>query len=197
MRLEELKVWRRHQHMAVAVVEDEAGMVATVRRLHRMGISNEQISLLALDTQKLHAAIEDIGPFRGQLVQEDETGDEVAEATSPKGREETEGMAVGGCVGLLIGLGVFAIPGLGPLLLAAGPVVMAINVLGHTVAGGVGLGMLLGAIFDERVTEAHRDYYKERLQKGHWLLVVHGDEAAVERVAEVLRGDAVEQVEAF
>lgn len=197
MRTEQLKVWRHHKHLVIAVVDDEPGVVAVVRRLQRLGIGNDHISLLALDTHKVHEAIEAIGPFQGQVVHQAETCDALGDEASPKGRVEAEGMAIGGCVGLLIGLGVFAIPGLGAMLLAAGPVVMAINVLGHTVAGGVGMGMLLGAIFDERVTEEHRAYYKERLQQGNWLLVVHGDDPTVERAVTEIAGPRVARVESF
>jgi hypothetical protein len=197
MRLEQLRVWQRHKHLAVAVVDDEAGVLEVVKRLHGLGVSNDQLSLIALDVEKVHGLVETIGPQQGQLVHEGRAMDAVADETSPKGRNEVEGMAIGGGVGLVIGLCVFAIPGLGATLLAAGPVVMAINVLGHAAAGGIGMGMLLGAIFDERVTEAHRECYRERLQAGHWLLIVEGDEALVRRAGQTLSGDHVERVEVF
>jgi hypothetical protein len=197
MRMEQLKGWRHHKRLLVAVVEDEAAVVAAVRRLQQIGVPPDQISLLALDTQRVHAAIEAIGPYQGQAIRQGETENALAEQASPKGRDEVQGMAVGSGVGLLIGLGVFALPGLGAVLLAAGPVVMAINVLGHTIAGGAGLGLVLGAILDEHVTEAHRDYYKARLQAGNWLLVVHGDEASIQRAATAVSGDRVARVESF
>lgn len=197
MRLQQLQIWRHHKRLAVAVIEDEATVVDTVRRLQRLGIKNDQISLLALDTQKVFGAIAEIGAFQGQDVRPGSSADVVAEETAPKGRSELEGMALGGGIGLLIGLAAFAIPGLGVALLAAGPVVMAINVLGHTAAGGLGLGMVLGAIFDERVTEDHRRDYKERLEAGHWLLVVHGDERDIERAQSDVFGPRVERVEVF
>jgi hypothetical protein len=197
MHLEALKVRRHQQHLVVAVIADEAGAIAAVRRLHRIGIGSEAISLLALDTEKVHEAIAEIGPVAGQVVHAGGSVDAVAEETSVHGRDETKGTALGGCVGLVIGLGVFAIPGLGAALLAAGPVVMAINVLGHTIAGGVGMGLVLGAIFDERVTEDHRDHYKQRLEQGAWLLVLHGDDPLVERAAAELKGAHVERVETF
>lgn len=197
MRLEALKVRRHQQHLVVAVIEDEASAIAAVRRLHRIGIGSEAISLLALDTEKVHEAIAEIGPVAGQVVHAGASVDALAEETGDHGRDETKGTALGGCVGLVLGLGVFAIPGLGAALLAAGPVVMAINVLGHTVAGGLGMGLVLGAIFDERVTEDHRDYYKQRLEKGAWLLVLHGDDPLVERAAAELKGAHVERVETF
>lgn len=197
MRLEALKVRRHQQHLVVAVIADEASAIAAVRRLHRIGIGSEAISLLALDTEKVHEAIAEIGPVAGQVVHAGQPVDVLAEETGSHGRDETRGTALGGCIGLVIGLGVFAIPGLGVALLAAGPVIMAINVLGHTIAGGLGLGLVLGAIFDERVTEDHRDHYKARLEQGAWLLVIHGDDALVKRAGAELQGAHVERVETF
>lgn len=197
MRLEQMKLGRGHKHLVVAVIEDEASVVAAVRRLQSAGIGNEHVSLLALDQAQVHQAVEEIGPRQGQIVHTDETCNVVTDEACQQGRPEVTSMVVGGCVGLLIGLSLFAVPGLGATLLAAGPVGMVINVLGHGIWGGVGMGMLVGAIFDDRVTEEHRDYFKQRLEAGSWLLIIHGDDPAIAHAVDAVSGDHVERVETF
>lgn len=197
MRLEQAKVWHHHKHLVVAVIEDEPSVVAAVRRLHRLGINNDQISLLALDKEKLHEAVEELGPHQGQRLHEDETCDLLGDEIRSQGRSEAAGMSIGACVGLVIGLGTFALPGIGAFLLAAGPVVQGLNVLGHMLWGGVGMGMLMGAIFDERVSEEQRDYFKTSLEQGRWLLIVHGDAPLIEQAVEEVRGERVERVTSF
>lgn len=197
MRLKPPTLGRGHKHLVVAVIEDEPSVVAAVRRLQRVGIGNEHISLLALDRAQIHQAVAEIGPRRGEVVHAERGCGVVADEACPPGRDELAGVAVGGCVGLLIGLSLFAIPGLGATLLAAGPVGMVMNVLVHGVWGGVGLGMLVGAIFDDRVSGEHRDYFKERLEAGSWLLIVHGDDPAIAHAADEVKGEHVERVETF
>lgn len=176
----------RGRHMAVAVVDHEDAALAAVRRLQGAGFANDQISLLALDAAQLEQARQLLSTPQGGGIQTGRSGDDVADEISSQGRDELAGVAAGGTLGLVIGLSVFAVPGLGAALLAAGPVIMAINVIGHTVAGGIGLGMVMGAIFDEHVTEDHRDAYKQALERGQWLVIVHGDAATVERAAREL-----------
>ncbi|MNS37435.1 hypothetical protein D3C72_696510 [compost metagenome] len=197
MRLEQLKVWKHHKHLVVAVIDDEPSVVAAVHRLHRLGVTNDQISLLALDTRKLYGAIDAVGPQQGRVLRPETSGDRLADETRSHGQHEVEGLAIGGCIGLVIGLGVIALPGIGPMLLAAGPVLQVINVVGHMVVGGVGMGMLLGAIFDDRVSEDARDYFKESLHAGRWLLILHGDDPLIEQATAVIPGDHVERVQAF
>ena len=197
MQLEQLEAWRRHGRLAVAVVADEGAALAAVRRLQDAGIGNDRISLLALDTQRVHDAVEAIGPRAGQRIREDADCGVLSADVCPPGRDELEGAAIGGGVGLVLGLSLFAVPGVGPMLLAAGPVVMVVNVLAHGLGGGIGLGLLLGAIFDERVGEAQRAHFHARLEAGDWLVLVHGDAPAIARAAAAVRGEGVAAVETY
>lgn len=197
MQVEQLKVWKHHKHLVVAIVADEPGAVAAVRRLHRLGLRNDQLSMLALDTERLHEAAEALGRHEGRAPGTASSCDQVADDTRSGGWSEAEGMAVGSCVGLVLGLATFALPGVGATLLAAGPVVQAINVVGHMLWSGVGLGMVVGALFDERVSEDARDRFARSLEQGRWLLIVHGDDPLIERAAAAVRGEHVERVEVF
>ncbi len=85
------------------------------------------------------------------------------------------GGVVGGALGLLAGIGVLAIPGVGPLI-AAGPIMAALSgvAVGATV-GGVG-----GALVGMGIPEYEAKMYEGKIRDGNILLAAHcvdGDEA--------------------
>jgi hypothetical protein len=85
------------------------------------------------------------------------------------------GGLVGGAVGLLVGMGMVAIPGLGPFL-AAGPIMAALSgaAVGATVGGVAGILVGLG------IPEIEARQYEGRLKDGNILISVHS-ESAVEQ----------------
>jgi uncharacterized membrane protein len=93
----------------------------------------------------------------------------------------------GGFWGLLFGAGFFAIPGLGPILVA-GPIVAWIiaGLEGAVVVGGVsalGAGLMsIGIPKDSAIK------YELAIKTDKYLLVVHGTREAVEEAREILRG---------
>lgn len=181
------------EHLVVALLADERSVVAAAKRLQELGIENRQISVLTLNpTEAKHASrlIEgEEGALRGESLAV------VAEDSIPTGRNELRGLAVGSGIGVLLGVGLLAVPGLGVGILAAGPVVVALSLLGQGTIGGVGMGMLLGAIFGEVDTEAQRKFYADQLEKGDWMLVVHGDEACIAKASVSLQASGAEQVD--
>ena len=89
------------------------------------------------------------------------------------------GATVGGLTGLLMGLGVLAIPGIGPVL-AAGTLATA---LGSAAAGaGIGAatgavtGGLIGALMDVGIPEEDAHFYAEGVRRGGVLVTVHADD---------------------
>src|ERR1700691_3778144 len=102
----------------------------------------------------------------------------------------TAGGVIGGTLGLLEGVGLLAIPGLGPFI-AAGPIMAGLAGLGVGGAVGGGTGALIGMGIPE--FEAKR--YEGRLQKGEILLSVHCDTAEeIKRAKEVLKSTGGEDV---
>ncbi len=81
------------------------------------------------------------------------------------------GVVAGGTVGLLLGLGAIAIPGLGAFL-AAGPIMGALAGAG---AGGA-VGTLTGALVGMGIPEYEAKRYESFLTKGGSLLSVHADD---------------------
>lgn len=90
----------------------------------------------------------------------------------------------GGTLGLLAGIGLLAIPGLGPFV-AAGPIAAALagSAAGVTLGGAAGALVGLGFSEDDaRDVEGH-------LARGRFMLSVHvRDRPALDRVMEILQG---------
>lgn len=88
------------------------------------------------------------------------------------------GAVVGGALGWLAGIGMLAIPGIGPFI-AAGPILAALSGVG--VGGAVGgiAGGLIGAGMPEY--EAKR--FEGRMRKGGALISVHCDNSEREKAA--------------
>lgn len=82
----------------------------------------------------------------------------------------TTGGVVGGTLGLLVGVGALAIPGLGPFI-AAGPIMAGLAGLG--VGGAV--GGLIGALVGMGIPEYEAKRYEGRLKNGGILVSVHCD----------------------
>jgi hypothetical protein len=174
---------QKHQQTAVTLFTSQAALVDAVRELHRLGFGNDQLSVLAKDADALAECIRLEGTNEGIAV--DVVG-ELAYDAEPKGRPEFLGMALGGAVGVVLGMSSVVIPGFGTFLIAAGPVAIALH--GLTVgAAGMGLGALLGAILDEKVTEDHRDYFAREIEAGRWMLVVHGNDHEIDRATQTLK----------
>jgi uncharacterized membrane protein len=91
------------------------------------------------------------------------------------------GAAVGGVGGVLMGLGLLAIPGVGPAL-AAGPLVSGL------VGAGIGAaaGSITGALVNAGVPEERAGEYAEGVRRGGTLLVVETTKPAVARAEEIM-----------
>ena len=85
----------------------------------------------------------------------------------------TTGGAIGGTLGLLAGIGVLAIPGIGPFI-AAGPIVSALAGLG---LGGA-VGGLIGALVGMGIPEYEARRYEGHIKAGGVLLSVTASGAA-------------------
>lgn len=82
------------------------------------------------------------------------------------------GAVIGGVLGWLTGIGLLAIPGLGPFI-AAGPIVAALAGAG---AGGV-VGGIAGALIGMGIPEYEANRYEGRIKEGGILLSVHADDS--------------------
>ena len=126
----------------------------SVDRLLAAGFSNDDISVLLPDNQ-------------GSKDFAHEKNTKAPEGTATG---VTTGGAIGGTLGLLAGIGMLAIPGLGPFI-AAGPIMGALAGVG--VGGAV--GGLIGALVGMGIPEYEAKRYEGRIKEGGVLLSVHCD----------------------
>src|SRR5277367_4091967 len=102
----------------------------------------------------------------------------------------TTGGLIGGTLGVLAGVGLLAIPGLGPFI-AAGPIMAGLAGLG--VGGAV--GGVTGALIGMGIPEFEAKRYEGRLQKGGILLSVHCDTSEeIKRAKDIIERTGGEDV---
>src|SRR5665213_933683 len=148
----------------------------TVDDLLAAGFSNDDISVLLPDNKGTR----------------DFAHDKSTKAPEGAAAGVTAGGAIGGVLGLLAGIGVLAIPGVGPLI-AAGPIMAALAGLG--VGGAV--GGIVGALTGMGIPEYEATRYEGRVKGGGTLLSVHCDTTdEVSRAKSILKGTKAEDIAA-
>jgi hypothetical protein len=125
-----------------------------VDELLESGFRNEDISVLLQD----NIGTKDFAHEKGTKAPEGTTAGAVA------------GVAIGGTLGLLAGIGALAIPGVGPFI-AAGPIMATLAGIG---SGGV-VGGIVGALVGMGIPEYEAKRYEGRIKNGGILLSVHCD----------------------
>lgn len=96
---------------------------------------------------------------------------------------------IGAGAGLLAGLGVLAIPGLGPVVAAGWLASTAVGAVAGAAAGSA-TGGLLGALKREGVDEADANVYAEGVRRGGTLVAVRADDARIADIEAVLNRNA-------
>lgn len=133
------------------------------------------------------------GGGEGVVRSTDGSGGAVAESA---GTGAKAGAFAGGALGLLVGLGALAIPGIGPVL-AAGPLASGLAAAVGSTALGAGLGAatggLLGGLVGLGVPEQEAGYYSEGVRRGGALVTVSADDSRVNEAVSILnRNGAVD-----
>lgn len=141
---------------------------AAVRDLVDLGFHESKINFVAsaaVEEAEVRPYFDDEGYYR--------SSDELTSSGGAAGAGI--GATIGGLGGLLMGLGLLAVPGVGPAL-AAGPIASSLVGAGT----GAALGGLTGALVNNDVPEEHASYYAEGVRRGGAvvLLVVDDAEAA-------------------
>jgi len=156
----------RHATSVYGAYAERAELERAIGELKELGFRNDDISVLFPERDKTHRFA-------------------VEHATkAPEGALAggSTGLVVGGVLGWLAGIGMLAIPGVGPIL-AAGPIVAAITGAGV----GSAIGGLAGALIGLGVPELEAKRYEEHVKRGGILLSVHcGDLRFAESARRVL-----------
>ena len=95
------------------------------------------------------------------------------------------GAVVGGVGGLLTGLGLLAIPGVGPVVAAGWLVATAVGAAGGAVVGGAA-GGLVGSLTGAGVPERDAHFYAEGVRRGGSLVTARVDDARAPAAREIL-----------
>ena len=132
-----------------------------VTDLHAAGVADSKISLVA--NKHVAAEYEDL--------------DEYSETAAGAGL----GAAVGGAGGLLAGLGIIAIPGVGPVVAAGWLAATLVGALAGAAAGGV-----VGALVDAGVSKDDAEVYSEAIRRGGTLVTVRAEDSEASRVQAIL-----------
>ncbi len=96
------------------------------------------------------------------------------------------GAVAGGTGGLLAGLGMLAIPGVGPVVAAGWLAAMAAGAAAGAVAGGAA-GGIIGAMIDSGVSEEDAHFYAEGVRRGGTMVVARVDESRVNEAEGIMR----------
>lgn len=145
-----------------------------VSELERAGVPHSDISIVANNAEGWYS--ED---GRGSR-HIDRDGDGVDDRAEGAGAGAGIGVAVGGTAGLLAGLGLLAIPGLGPVVAAGWLASTALVAAVGGTAGGI-----IGALTQSGVSEDEANIYAEGVRRGGTLVtarVPDGDRARYEAI---------------
>ncbi len=143
-----------------------------IDELRMRGLTANDVSVMAQDTV-----------VNG--VETKTTGDNIVEKA---GAGTATGATVGGLLGLLVGIGALAIPGVGALFIA-GPIAAALGLTGvaaTTVSGalsGALAGGLLGALIGLGFTKEDAELYERRIKAGDVLVAATVHETGVTETA--------------
>lgn len=157
---------------------------SVVQDLVNGGFNRQDIGLVANNT-KGETTTENTGTT---TAGESKAGDDA-------GAGAVGGTVVGGALGLLVGIGALAIPGIGPVV-AAGTLA---TVLGSTALGagiGAGIGGIVGALVGMGVPKEDAEYYHEGVRRGGTLVTVKSDDKMAQQAYDIMQRHGAADIEA-
>lgn len=161
--------------------DNHSDALEAVSALERAGIASDRISLVSNNVDNWHDGhVHAAGGRPG-----DRDGDGHNDVAEGAGKGAATGGVLGAGAGVLAGLGMLAIPGLGPVVAAGWLASTAVGAAAGAAAGGAA-GGLLGALKDAGHDEADAHVYAEGVRRGGTLVSVRIDEADRVRVETIL-----------
>lgn len=145
-----------------------------VRALRDLGVQSADISVVANNAE-------------GYSV-DDDVDDEVAEDA---GTGAGIGALLGGAGGLLTGLGLLALPGVGPVIAGGWLLSTAVGAVAGAAVGGA-TGGLIGALTEAGVDEGEAHVYAEGVRRGGTLVTARVDDAKVDAADAILHQTRVD-----
>jgi len=163
----------RHKR-AVGVFSTRRETEHALGELKTAGFDMDRVSVIAKDADSK-------GEIAGLDVQE--SADNKADEVGTKGA--LIGGTAGGLTGLLVGMGLLAIPGIGPIMLAGASATAIATTLAGT-ALGAAAGSLIGALVGMGIPEEEAKAYNDRVARGDYLVLVDGSEAELAKAETIL-----------
>ena len=145
--------------------DDYADASAAVGELETAGVRSDDISIVSNNADQRH-------------------GD--SNAAEGAGTAAGIGAVVGGAGGLLTGLGLMAIPGVGPVVAAGWLVATAAGAAAGAVAGGAA-GGIIGGLTSSGVPERDAHFYAEGVRRGGTLVTAKVEDALAPEAEAILK----------
>jgi len=142
--------------------------VAAVNALEASGFPHSEISIVSNNVDNRYAE------------------DRPTNAGADAGAGAGIGAVVGGVGGILTGLGLMAIPGVGPVVAAGWLVATAAGAATGAVVGGAA-GGLVGSLTGANVPERDAHFYAEGVRRGGTLVTARVDDARASTAREILQ----------
>jgi hypothetical protein len=161
------------KHTITRLFDTRAQAENAVAALESEGIPESDLSIVAGGNNA-----EDTKAFARDPAHENE-------AAEGAGKGATTGGLIGGGAGLLAGLGLLAIPGIGPVVAAGWLASTALGAAVGATAGGA-TGGLLGALKESGVPEEDAHVYAEGVRRGGTLVSARVDDTQAARVEDIL-----------
>ena len=156
-----------------AMFDDYAQAKRAVGRLEVLGVPAADISIVG-NYRQAHPL--------DSLIESDT--DHAIASTSHEGVGAVTGGVLGGAAGVLAGIGIFTVPGIGPLV-AAGWLASAIV----GAAAGASAGALIGGLTSTGIPDDHAHIYAEGIRRGATLVTARVDPRLVPKVTEILEAE--------
>ncbi|RUU50899.1 hypothetical protein EOC99_34455, partial [Mesorhizobium sp. M7A.T.Ca.TU.009.01.1.1] len=138
-----------------------------VGELEATGVPHDDISIVASNSS---------GRLTGEAS---EAGEDAAAGAGV-------GAVIGGAGGLLTGLGLMAIPGVGPVVAAGWLAATAVGAVGGAVVGGAA-GGIIGAMTESGVPENDAHVYAEGVRRGGTMVIARVEDDLVPDAEEILK----------
>ena len=153
-----------------------------VRDLEAAGVTNSDISIVANNSDDWYSN----GGNGGTAKRVDRDRDGVDDRAEGAGTGAGIGAAIGGAAGLLTGLGLLAIPGVGPVVAAGWLVATAAGAAAGGLTGGI-----VGALTQAGVSDEDAHVYAEGVRRGGTLVTARVPDVTASQLEMVLDRSAL------
>jgi hypothetical protein len=178
------------QRRAVGIFPSYQATEIALSELKENGFLMNQVSVVGRD---VNPYTEVTGAYKSnRLVDTGNLDSNEKEVPQTAAKGSVAGGAVGGLTGLLIGLGIVAIPGVGPIMLAGAAATAIATTLSGTVIGAAA-GSLAGGLVGLGIPADRAKIYSDRVSDGDYLVMVEGSEADIALARSILTRHGIQE----